>query len=138
MLMLDCSCEELISLSELAELVFGNGQRTDLAAQRCHQDRIRIVQHYRGRVGETALVLYIKAEDVPRFLGSNHPLMRSPYGWRLALDHERRHKTRALKRQAAQSWREARLGLHLEQQALEVEAELSKSRSSWQTATSRR
>ena len=136
--MLDCSCEELISLSELADLAFGNPYRTDLAAQRCHQNRIRIVQHYRGRVGDTELVLYIEAEDVPRFLGSNHPLMRSPYGWRIALDHERRRKTRALKRQVAQSSREARLGLHQEQQALEVEAELSKSRSSWRTATSRR
>jgi len=136
--MLDRSCEELISLSELADLAFGNAYRTDLAAQRCHQNRIRIVQRYRGRAGDTELVLYVEAEDVARFLGGNHPLMRSPLGWRLALDHERRHKTRALKRQAAQSWREARLSLYLEQQEREVEAELSNRPSPWSTATSRR
>ena len=67
--MLDRSCEELISLSELAELAFGNPYRTDLAARNS---------------------------------------------------------------------REARLRLHLERQALEVEAELATGRSSWRTATSRR
>jgi hypothetical protein len=92
--MLDRSCKELISLGELADLAFGNPYRTDLAAQRCHQNRIRIAQRHRGRVGDTELVLYIEAEDVPRFLGGNHPLMRSPLGWRLALDQERRRKTR--------------------------------------------
>ena len=136
--MLDCSCEELISLSELAELVFGNGRRTDLAAQRCHQTRIRIVQRYRGSVADKELVLYIEAEDVPHFLGSNHSLMRSPYGWRLALDRERRRKTWALKREVARSSREARLRLHLEQQEREVEVELSKSPSPWRATTSSR
>jgi hypothetical protein len=61
---------EMVSLRELTDLAFGNRYRTDLAAQRCHHYRIRIVQRYRGRVGDKEPVLFIELEDLPRFLAA--------------------------------------------------------------------
>jgi hypothetical protein len=135
MLMPDCSCEELISLSELAELVFGNARRTDLAAQRCHQNRVNLATRYRG----SQPVHFVAAADVPAFLGGGHPVLRGSNGWRLELHQLRRRNTRALKLRAAHNSSEARLRLHLERVEREVDEELARSGgATWRSARRRR
>jgi hypothetical protein len=107
---------ELIALRELAELVFGNPNRSDLAASRCAQRRVNLVTRYRRQQP----LLSIRAVDVPRFLGSDHLLLRRN-GWRFELEQQRRRHTRELKERAARSSKEARLEAHLEQVTRRVE-----------------
>jgi hypothetical protein len=134
MLMPNCGCEELISLSELAELVFGNARRTDLAARRCHQNRVKLVTRYRGEQP----VHFVAAADVPAFLGTGHPVLGGN-GWRLELHRLRRRNTRALKKRAARTSSEARLRLHLERVEREVDEELARSGgATWRSARRRR
>jgi hypothetical protein len=130
----DCSCEELISLSELAELVFGNAQRTDLGRAALSSEPGQA----RNEVSRRA------ARPLRR--GSRHPRLprrRSPRAarQRLAL---RTPPTTAPQHACAQgasarTSREARLRLHLERVEREVDEELARSAgASWQSARSRR
>lgn len=131
--------EQLISLSEVAELALGNPRRTDLAAARCREQRVAILQRYRSRAGRTDPVLYIRLDDLPSLLGGNHWLMRDERGWRAALAEHRRRETRALKARVAKTAREARLRMHLEQVSNAVEAELAdRRRSRWREPSYRR
>jgi hypothetical protein len=122
--------EEIISLGEVAQLTVGNWRRTDLAAARCREQRVAILQRYRGRAGDPELVLFIRLEELPRLLGGNHRLVRDPRGWRIALAEWRRHETRALKARAERESREARLRRHVDAVAREVRSELAKTQTS--------
>ena len=131
--------EEIITLGEVAQLTVGNRRRTDLAAARCREQRVAILQRYRGRAGDAELVLFIRLEELPRPLGGNHPLVRDPRGWRIALAERRRRDTRALKARVERTSPDTRLHVHLERLSREVEAKLAKrGPARWREARPRR
>jgi hypothetical protein len=72
--------EEIISLGEVAQLTVGNWRRTDLAAARCREQRVAILQRYRGRAGDPELVLFIRLEELPRLLWREPPARARPAG----------------------------------------------------------
>jgi hypothetical protein len=122
--------EELIPLPELAELAGRSPYDTAWAVQRCSAQRVNFVTKYR----EQQPLLYLRAADVPCFLGLYHPITRGG-DWRLELSLQRRRKTRALKARVARVSREARLQEHLRRMELEVEQALARAqRSTWRRA----